>query len=140
MSPDSDIKDMNPDSDLENHLEERPQEEGAPGPGARPEANQGPEEEERPYFDGLPQEEAWPEPDRRSIPAMRPPSARAHFLKAVIPSLLIVFLMILGALVFWRVSQAKKKNKDDESSDFVWRETAPSFSLALPQESTEQTP
>lgn len=79
-------------------------------------------------------------PEGRPTYVKRPPSARARFLKAVIPSLLIVFLMIFGALVFWRVSQAKKKNKDDESSDFVWRETAPSFSLALPQEPTGQTP
>lgn len=122
MSSESDIEDMNPESGIEGWPDGQPYLER----GSRPE--------------GRPEEEGWPELDRRPTHAMRPPSARARFLKAVIPSLLVVFLMILGALVFWRVSQAKKNNKDDESSDFVWRETAPSFSLALPQEPTEQTP
>ncbi len=134
MSLESDIEDMSPKQDNKDRPEGRPEEEDCSYFESLP------EEEERPYFDGLPQEEEWPEPDRQPDHAMRPPSARARFLKAVIPSLLIVFLMIFGALVFWRVSQAKKKNKDDESSDFVWRETAPSFSLVYPQESTEETP
>lgn len=104
--------------------------EGKPEPRKRP--------EERPEPRRCP--EGGPEPRRRPSYGLRPRRARARFLKAVIPSLFVVFLIILGALVFWRVSQAKKKDKDTEALGLVIRETAPSFSLALPQESPEPLP